>query len=278
MKNSQRVSELLAELRELAEYDFEQRHLDALEQDLNPPPVVEIIDETHQKFLGRIYHKKAEKYYVSANKNLHRVVWEYFYGKIPAGYSIHHIDCNKDNNDISNLQILTNSEHRKLHNSMSTSKEYTCEVCGKKFYSANIRERARFCSNKCMHANYAPSKESFELRQCKFCGKKFRALKSQSQKFCSRSCSAKNSAQAVKKYPLEKTCPICGKKFLVTAENSLKVYCSRECGHKSSGLKATKYPREKTCPVCSKIFSPVNHRSVCCSISCAAKLREQKKK
>lgn len=233
MKNPERAAAILAELRELTEYDFEQRHLDAIECDLNPPPVVEVIDETHQKFLGRVYHKKGEKYYVSADKALHRVVWAYYYGKIPKGYDIHHRDLDKDNNDISNLQMLTNSEHRKLHNSMSPLKEYACEVCGKIFYSANTRKRARFCSKKCMAVSYVYPEDSFELRQCAVCGKSFRALKNGNQRFCSRSCSAKNSAQAVKKYPLEKTCPICGKKFFVTAENSLKVYCSLSCAAKS---------------------------------------------
>lgn len=34
---------------------------------------------------------------------------------IPDGYVIHHIDFNKDNNSIENLQLLTEEEHRKLH-------------------------------------------------------------------------------------------------------------------------------------------------------------------
>lgn len=34
---------------------------------------------------------------------------------LPKGYVIHHIDGDIDNNDISNLQILTISEHIKLH-------------------------------------------------------------------------------------------------------------------------------------------------------------------
>ena len=31
------------------------------------------------------------------------------------GYEVHHIDGNKDNNDISNLQLLSRWEHQKLH-------------------------------------------------------------------------------------------------------------------------------------------------------------------
>lgn len=46
---------------------------------------------------------------------LHNLVWENKNGKIPFGYQIHHIDFNKINNDISNLQLVTPEEHTKIH-------------------------------------------------------------------------------------------------------------------------------------------------------------------
>lgn len=45
----------------------------------------------------------------------HRKVWEDFYGEIPEGMQIHHKDFDKTNNDISNLQLVTPLEHRRLH-------------------------------------------------------------------------------------------------------------------------------------------------------------------
>lgn len=49
-------------------------------------------------------------------KYLHHYMWEDVYGKErPKGMHIHHIDGNVDNNELSNLQMLTNSEHMKLH-------------------------------------------------------------------------------------------------------------------------------------------------------------------
>lgn len=47
----------------------------------------------------------------------HHFVWAEYFGQanIPSGCVIHHIDLNKDNNDITNLQLLTISEHMKLH-------------------------------------------------------------------------------------------------------------------------------------------------------------------
>lgn len=49
------------------------------------------------------------------NLQLHRVIWEEHYGKIPDGMVIHHKDFNKMNNDITNLQAMTFDEHNNIH-------------------------------------------------------------------------------------------------------------------------------------------------------------------
>lgn len=49
-------------------------------------------------------------------KKMHRVVWEQHNGTIPAGHHIHHVDGNKTNNDISNLELISASKHSSLHN------------------------------------------------------------------------------------------------------------------------------------------------------------------
>lgn len=46
---------------------------------------------------------------------------------------VHHINGNPLDNDISNLQVLTKSEHAKLHNTVYHDKEVICDVCGKSF-------------------------------------------------------------------------------------------------------------------------------------------------
>ena len=45
----------------------------------------------------------------------HDLVWEAHYGKIPEEMQIHHIDGDKTNNDISNLQLVTPLEHKRIH-------------------------------------------------------------------------------------------------------------------------------------------------------------------
>lgn len=60
---------------------------------------------------GYVYITSGE----NSRKFLHRLVWEKHNGEIPEGYQIHHIDGNKLNNDISNLQLISPDKHTRLH-------------------------------------------------------------------------------------------------------------------------------------------------------------------
>ena len=44
-------------------------------------------------------------------KRLHRLIWETFNGDIPNNLTIDHIDNNKQNNNINNLQLLTRGDN-----------------------------------------------------------------------------------------------------------------------------------------------------------------------
>lgn len=46
--------------------------------------------------------------------SVHRLIWQYYNGKIPEGMEINHIDGNKRNNEIKNLEICT-SKQNKIH-------------------------------------------------------------------------------------------------------------------------------------------------------------------
>lgn len=45
----------------------------------------------------------------------HHILWEEANGPIPDGYEIHHLDENKQNNDLENLVCLTVADHQKMH-------------------------------------------------------------------------------------------------------------------------------------------------------------------
>lgn len=111
----------------------------------------------------------------------HRWVWENINGLIPKEMEIHHIDKNKDNNEIENLEIVSRSDHQKIHAQEKSQKEHLnkvrpiewlkseegrkvvsekgkkvwserkeheiiCEGCGIKAY---FKRWARFCSKNC---------------------------------------------------------------------------------------------------------------------------------
>lgn len=98
-------------------------------------------------------HPNASKHgYVLA----HRVIMENHIGRLLRSDEIvHHIDHNKDNNSVENLQIMTASEHGKLHARSGIILNLICANCGKEF-SRKGNQRASvkgykmaFCSRSC---------------------------------------------------------------------------------------------------------------------------------
>lgn len=108
---------------------------------------------------------------------------------------VHHIDKNKDNNNLSNLQLVKKITHVKTHAEEQVCKKIKkiCEQCGCEYESSsNIAHRQRFCSQKCQmryrRANGLNNTEGI----CLNCGKKFIYDKSNPKtKFCSKSCAGK---------------------------------------------------------------------------------------
>lgn len=71
-----------------------------------------------QVYDGRKFTLRDTGYYsLTTNKRclMHRYVWEKERHKIPAGYDIHHIDENKGNNNIENLECLPKAEHTRKY-------------------------------------------------------------------------------------------------------------------------------------------------------------------
>ena len=62
-----------------------------------------------------IFNKKK-----TTNLKISRLVYKTFIGKIPKGYVVDHIDGNKRNDQITNLQLISPSENTKRSFDMST--------------------------------------------------------------------------------------------------------------------------------------------------------------
>ena len=210
---------------------------------------VRIIDATHQEFNGVVYHKNNLGYYCGKDCLLHREVWKFHNGDIPAGYHVHHCDDDKNNNQIENLQLLTKSAHHKLHSANKPKVEIVCPVCGKTFLTVAERP-AKFCSAHCRNKKKYVSAQPVQ-KNCQECGKPFETYAAKSAKFCSKKCQRKNWLARI----VKGTCAICGKPITFTNGQPRKT-CSEQC----EGLlmwknRATKTKLvSRTCEFCGKEF------------------------
>lgn len=78
----------------------------------------------------------------------HRKVMEEFLGRqLLSSEIVHHKDGNRSNNDISNLELTTSSDHCRTHkNGENFTKVSYCKVCGKTIKDDN---RQQYCSIEC---------------------------------------------------------------------------------------------------------------------------------
>jgi hypothetical protein len=82
----------------------------------------------------------------------HRWIMEQHLGRKLDGRreQVHHIDGDKMNNDLSNLQVVTPKEHAALHGMWKHPKTKECSVCGVVFEPhPTKRARAKTCSREC---------------------------------------------------------------------------------------------------------------------------------
>lgn len=232
MKNPERVAELLAELKNECEYPFELDEIAEFVCGITRLPRIEIVDDNSQIFRGVLYTKRPDGHYFRQRNNvsyaLHRVVWESYYGEIPADHVIHHVDNNPANNNIENLQCLTISEHRKLHNAQKVLA--ICEVCGKTFETQTFNPR-KTCSQKCYL-------QMPKVAVCVVCGKEFTTREKAPAQTCSVECAhvlrkqtRRNGTAKPHRGTREKrVCAICGRTY-ETRKDSTGKTCSPKCSY-----------------------------------------------
>jgi hypothetical protein len=93
---------------------------------------------------------------------LHRLIWELAHGPIPMGHVIHHVDHDKGNNDLSNLECMTHAAHSRLHREhdglypkvkVAEPTAFKCSHCGIDSINiktnASLRSGRRYCGHTC---------------------------------------------------------------------------------------------------------------------------------
>lgn len=81
------------------------------------------------------------------NQHVHRLQWIKYNGEIPKGYVVHHIDENKLNWGIDNLELISRSEHLKRHKNIV--KRHGIKIIARKdeveITFNSIEQAAEFC-------------------------------------------------------------------------------------------------------------------------------------
>ena len=266
------------------------KYFTALPNDINDKISVKIASgnlffepDKYKWFNGVKFSRNQNGYYANKNLLLHRVVYEYHKGSIPEGYEIHHIDLDKTNNDISNLQCLSKEEHAALHSQKALKQTFVCKNCGKSFKSI-FNGNNCFCSKHCRETWYRS--KNTEIRICQNCGKEFEVYERDKTKFCSLSCGSlfhlKNDEykeEVINKlHNRPKTkykCKNCGKEF-ESLDNGKNSFCTQKCGQEWR-LK-NNYSEERQCVICGNKFVVSKYKKTkTCSGSCALKMRYQNK-
>ena len=85
------------------------------------------------EFAGRKFSIRDTGYYAATDGDraqMHRVVWWLAHGPIPDDWDIHHIDHDRTNNNLDNLQALQKAEHARLHGEVMPKVPAVDILCG----------------------------------------------------------------------------------------------------------------------------------------------------
>lgn len=180
---------------------------------------------------------KRTGYFLNAktHKRLHIYVWEYYNGKIPKGHHIHHKDFDKNNNELENLELLSASEHQKLHGESWSKERYEqqTKILKEKAVPKATEWHKSESGHKWHKEHYEQTKDKLHKKDdfvCLNCGNAFTAEISGQNKFCSNKCkSAYRRKSGVDNE--KRKCEVCGAEFTTNKYSKAKT-CSRKCSNK----------------------------------------------
>lgn len=233
-------------------------------------------NKTRATFNGRLYYlRESQGYYYSPRKDgsgldmLHRMVYIHYNGEIPKGYHIHHIDGDKSNNDISNLQCIKGTEHAKYHGNNLTEEQIEAS---RKRMQEIVRPKADIWhgtdeGREWHKQHYEQMKDKLHEKVeavCIVCGKKYMTTRKENAKCCSNACRAKDRRMSGLDDEV-RVCEYCGKEFTINKYRKTR-FCSKKCT-----MAVRKKEETRVCLYCGKEFTvKPSQKKVCCSRKCAS--------
>lgn len=194
-------------------------------------------------FRGKRYRKDCDSGYFKRIENgtsiyLHREIYQSYHGSIPAGHEVHHRDHDKDNNDVSNLVLLSSEEHKKLHGREMSEEERERRrrnmelVARPKAVEWHKSEEGRTWHRLHYEKTKAALQADVDL-VCKNCKNHF--IGKAKSRFCSNKCkSAWRRKQGIDDVVSE--CPVCHSEFRHNKYRKSET-CSRSCANRYRAMK-----------------------------------------
>jgi hypothetical protein len=184
----------------------------------------------------RYYLQSTGRYYQHGNTSLrerllHRIIWISRRGRIPKGWDIHHKNKNWQDNRLSNLTIMPQPDHRRMHMIERLGDPHYYNIRQKQLVLAREKSKKWHSSKEGIkwhreHAKHSLRKTPKIPRKCIHCGHEWRTTYHRA-KFCSRSCSSTYFVMHNMRKE-KRVCQHCGSYFKVPYIRKTR-FCSPQC-------------------------------------------------
>lgn len=192
----------------------------------------------YQRRDGSEYFWSGKRGPRGVTESLHRRKWEDRHGPIPEGMEVHHVDGDKENNDVSNLALRKPTKHLSEHSKerWADPKHIPAMRAGLEKAIALAPAWHRSKEGLAWHSKNGKDtwldrkKESVE---CVVCGDKFETVffNRETVRFCSISCERKNAYRTNR---TQRSCKMCLKPFMAYKYRK-QTFCSYSCSSLSRG-------------------------------------------
>lgn len=164
-------------------------------------------------------------------KRLHVYVYECERGlTVPDGWQIHHVDGNKNNNEIENLACIPKHNHLSHHGKQNAIEHPDIIEASLERARDSAKRWHKSAEGHTWHKeHYEKCKDALHQEReyvCEYCGKKFTATKF--SRYC---CNYHKSAYRIQAGfdNVKRQCPVCGKMFMKNKYSKTQT-CSPKCG------------------------------------------------